>query len=79
MQCWNSDPNIRPDFSTLSNMLEKQLESSVKRLYVDLSDAFSKQVSATQTDVACMPSPDYLNMMNSSNYVNLRKSMEENR
>ena len=77
LRCWDRDPNLRPCFSTVSDVLEKQLESSVRRLYVDLSDAFSKQVGASKT--VHLSSPDYLNMMNSSNYVNLRKSMEGNR
>lgn len=76
-KCWQSDPMTRPDFNTLTELIETQLESSVRRLYVDLNDSFNKQVRATK--IVGSQSPDYMNMMSSSNYVNVRKSMEENK
>jgi FMS-like tyrosine kinase 1 len=41
-QCWDGDPNKRPNFSELSDMLGDFLEESVRQHYVDLNDPYQE-------------------------------------
>jgi len=64
--CWLEDPNQRPNFATLEEMLGAQLETSVRRHYIDLNDPYVQ--SNTQRT---MESVDYLTMMGNVNYANI--------
>lgn len=66
MECWARDPLVRPDFAALSEMLGNQLESSVRRHYMDLNDSYvqSHQIANGQ-------GPDYLDMVSPPDYVNV--------
>jgi len=64
-ECWLHDPTARPDFMRLSELLGDQLDSSVRRHYIDLNDAY------VQANVAATDSPDYLSMMSPVDYVNV--------
>ena len=62
--CWLHDPTGRPDFITLADTLGSQLDTSVRRHYIDLNDAYVASNNTTE-------SPDYLSMMSPVNYVNV--------
>lgn len=64
VDCWLHDPPSRPNFTSLSENLGSQLETSVRRHYIDLNDAYIESNNAKQ-------SPDYLSMMCPVNYVNV--------
>lgn len=64
--CWHTDPNRRPSFDKLEEMLGSQLETSVRRQYIDLNDPHV-QSNASRT----VESIDYLSMMANVSYANL--------
>lgn len=64
MDCWLHDPPSRPNFTSLSEQLGSQLETSVRRHYIDLNDAYIESNNAVQ-------GPDYLRMMSPVDYVNV--------
>ena len=63
-ECWFHDPNARPDFMRLSELLGQQLEATVRRHYIDLNDSYVQANATTE-------SPDYLSMMSPVDYVNV--------
>lgn len=66
VECWARDPLSRPDFAALSETLGAQLESSVRRHYIDLNDSYV-QANRAGADGAT----DYLAMMSPVDYVNV--------
>ena len=64
--CWLTDPNQRPNFADLEEMLGVQLETSVRRHYIDLNDPYV-QANTNRTE----DSIDYLSMMGNVNYANI--------
>ena len=41
-KCWEMDPNERPTFSQLEEIISGQMESSVSSYYCNLNDPFKK-------------------------------------
>ena len=64
--CWLTDPNRRPNFASLEDMLGVQLETSVRRHYIDLNDPYV-QLNTNRSG----ESIDYLSMMGPVNYANI--------
>jgi len=66
--CWKANPNERPTFQDLEDILGDQLEASVRQHYIDLNDPYDR-ANALRTD-------DYLVMKNNPGYVNVAPQEE---
>ena len=65
--CWKREPRDRPNFTDLEDILGGQIETSVRRHYIDLNEPYV-QSNAQRTD-------DYLNMMSSPGYINVPEAV----
>ena len=71
--CWKAEPQKRPDFNQLEQLLSKLLDESVRHHYIVLNDAYM-----LVNEMKTTTSPDYLSMMSSTNYENIRSSVHIN-
>ena len=67
LECWQSDPTRRPTFSSMADVLGSLLESSVRRLYVDLNNSYiHSNAEKTEQEIH----PGYINMAYPAHYMN---------
>ena len=81
--CWHSDPIQRPSFDQLDEMLGSQLETSLRRQYIDLNDPYvQSNVDRTEDYLSMMADIGYANVtgrppsLQLNNYVNIPSAAE---
>lgn len=77
-QCWDGDPNRRPTFSQLSDVLGDFLEESVRQHYVDLNDPYQEmnRIIFESGDYVTMKRPSS-DALNGEEYTSMRSSEKD--